>query len=145
MLTDDHRHFVDQKSQTDHLLRLTSVISDHIAAAVPEDGRQALEGGGAPGQAHVQARQGLQDLRHGDQPAGGFPWQQSHGAQGDRGEAEDQHCGHPDAPGEGGRHPQEEAGVHREEHRRGQGKGAAGDVKRIAGRHREAVGVHHQD
>jgi hypothetical protein len=39
MLTDDHRHFVDQKSQTDHLLRLTSVISDHIAAAVPEDDR----------------------------------------------------------------------------------------------------------
>lgn len=39
MLTDDHRHFVDQKSQTDHLLRLTSVISDHISAAVPEDDR----------------------------------------------------------------------------------------------------------
>jgi len=39
MLTDDHRHFVDQKSQTDHLLRLTSVINDHIAAAVPEDDR----------------------------------------------------------------------------------------------------------
>jgi len=37
MLTDDHRHFVDQKSQTDHLLRLTSVINDHLAAAVPED------------------------------------------------------------------------------------------------------------
>lgn len=37
MLTDDHRHFVDQKSQTDHLLRLTTVISEHIAVALPAD------------------------------------------------------------------------------------------------------------
>jgi len=37
MLTDDNRHFVDQKAQTDHLARLTGLISDHLASSKPED------------------------------------------------------------------------------------------------------------
>jgi len=37
MLTDDTRHFIDQKSQTDHLARLTTLIRDHIASSGPEE------------------------------------------------------------------------------------------------------------
>jgi len=39
MLTDENRHFVDQKSQADHLQRLTSMLSDHVAEARPMDQR----------------------------------------------------------------------------------------------------------
>jgi hypothetical protein len=35
MLTDENRHFVDQKSQTEHLSRLTTMLSDHIGTIAP--------------------------------------------------------------------------------------------------------------
>jgi hypothetical protein len=37
MLLDDKRHFADQKSQTDHLLRLTAMMGDYITRTKPED------------------------------------------------------------------------------------------------------------
>merc|ERR1712192_112989 len=37
MLTDENRHFVDQKSQTDHLDRLTKMLSQHADASKPAD------------------------------------------------------------------------------------------------------------
>lgn len=39
MLTDENRHFVDQKSQTEHLTRLLSMLGEHLAVAKPEDDR----------------------------------------------------------------------------------------------------------
>jgi len=39
MLTDENRHFVDQKSQTEHLSRLISMLGEHLAQAKPEDDR----------------------------------------------------------------------------------------------------------
>merc|ERR1712019_9491 len=37
MLTDEKRHFVDQKSQMEHLNRLTSMLADHVKEARPAD------------------------------------------------------------------------------------------------------------
>lgn len=37
MLTDEKRHFMDQKSQTDHLARLSKMLSEHTEAAKPAD------------------------------------------------------------------------------------------------------------
>jgi len=37
MLTDENRHFSDQKSQTDHLQRLTKMVQDHLAETAPAD------------------------------------------------------------------------------------------------------------
>lgn len=37
MLTDKNRHFADQKSQTDHLARLTSMLQQHIETSKPLD------------------------------------------------------------------------------------------------------------
>jgi len=43
MLTDENRHFVDQKSQTEHLQRLLSMLSEHLATSKPEDDRMLAE------------------------------------------------------------------------------------------------------
>jgi hypothetical protein len=37
MLTDENRHFIDQKSQMEHLQRLTGMLSDHVQEAKPAD------------------------------------------------------------------------------------------------------------
>lgn len=37
MLTDESRHFVDQKSQTEHLARLEGMLKQHLDTAKPED------------------------------------------------------------------------------------------------------------
>jgi len=37
MLTDDNRHFVDQKSQSDHLTRLTRMLIQHVDTTKPAD------------------------------------------------------------------------------------------------------------
>lgn len=37
MLTDENRHFVDQRSQMEHLRRLTSMLADHVTEAKPAD------------------------------------------------------------------------------------------------------------
>merc|ERR1712224_1085491 len=37
MLTDEKRHFVDQKSQMEHLTRLSTMLSDHVKEARPAD------------------------------------------------------------------------------------------------------------
>jgi hypothetical protein len=39
MLMDENRHFIDQKSQMEHLQRLTDMITDHVSEAVPADKR----------------------------------------------------------------------------------------------------------
>jgi len=46
MLTDEHRHFDDQKSQTEHLERLTSMLQQHSETNKPADEKlfQDLEG-----------------------------------------------------------------------------------------------------
>lgn len=46
MLTDEKRHFTDQKSQTDHLARLTTMIDEHINSTAPAEQNlfQALRG-----------------------------------------------------------------------------------------------------
>mmetsp|Transcript_62040 Transcript_62040/g.192283 ORF Transcript_62040/g.192283 Transcript_62040/m.192283 type:complete len:493 (-) Transcript_62040:87-1565(-) len=37
MLTDSHRHFLDQKSQTDHISRLVDMLGEHVNATVPAE------------------------------------------------------------------------------------------------------------
>lgn len=37
MLTDENRHFLDQKSQTDHLARLVDLLSEHLKTSKPAD------------------------------------------------------------------------------------------------------------
>mmetsp|Transcript_92992 Transcript_92992/g.300533 ORF Transcript_92992/g.300533 Transcript_92992/m.300533 type:complete len:489 (+) Transcript_92992:51-1517(+) len=37
MLTDEHRHFLDQKSQTEHLSRLVSMLQEHIDTTKPAE------------------------------------------------------------------------------------------------------------
>jgi len=37
MLTDEHRHFLDQKSQTDHLARLVTMLDEHINTTKPAE------------------------------------------------------------------------------------------------------------
>jgi len=46
MLTDEKRHFVDQKSQTDHLKRLEDMLAEHLNTTKPADQKmfQELEG-----------------------------------------------------------------------------------------------------
>lgn len=46
MLTDEHRHFHDQKSQTEHIERLTTMLKQHAEANKPADEKlfQDLEG-----------------------------------------------------------------------------------------------------
>mmetsp|Transcript_77835 Transcript_77835/g.200399 ORF Transcript_77835/g.200399 Transcript_77835/m.200399 type:complete len:488 (+) Transcript_77835:69-1532(+) len=45
MLTDEHRHFVDQKSQGDHLTRLVTMLEEHLDTTKPQDEKlfRALE------------------------------------------------------------------------------------------------------
>jgi len=46
MLTDSHRHFLDQKSQTDHLAKLVDMLGEHINSTKPAEEAlfQALKG-----------------------------------------------------------------------------------------------------
>jgi len=46
MLTDKNRHFTDQKSQTEHLIRLVNMLSEHVGTVKPEEEKmfQQIEG-----------------------------------------------------------------------------------------------------
>merc|ERR1712217_778945 len=37
MLTDDKRHFADQKSQTEHMVRLVNMVEDHLKTVGPAE------------------------------------------------------------------------------------------------------------
>eukprot|EP00448_Togula_jolla_P026421 CAMPEP_0170649804 /NCGR_PEP_ID=MMETSP0224-20130122/45481_1 /TAXON_ID=285029 /ORGANISM="Togula jolla, Strain CCCM 725" /LENGTH=439 /DNA_ID=CAMNT_0010981457 /DNA_START=1 /DNA_END=1320 /DNA_ORIENTATION=+ len=37
MLKDENRHFIDQKSQTEHLKRLSTMLNDHVKASMPSE------------------------------------------------------------------------------------------------------------
>mmetsp|Transcript_20783 Transcript_20783/g.45052 ORF Transcript_20783/g.45052 Transcript_20783/m.45052 type:complete len:516 (-) Transcript_20783:49-1596(-) len=52
MLTDEHRHFLDQKSQTDHLVRLTSLVSDHLSTSKRAEESLAMQIQALSGRVH---------------------------------------------------------------------------------------------